>query len=55
MDHDTTHPDHGDGVASGPVVKPSQLALPRAACRKVYATVTGSVRSGYVANLTIGV
>jgi protocatechuate 3,4-dioxygenase beta subunit len=74
-------------VASGPIVKTSQLALPKAICSKVYATsgysasvgnlartslstdnvfrddraihqlatVTGSVRGGYVANLTIGV
>jgi protocatechuate 3,4-dioxygenase beta subunit len=74
-------------VASGPIVKTSQIALPKAVCREVYATrgyaasvsnlartslstdnvfsddkaihqlatVTGSVRKGYVANLTIGV
>jgi protocatechuate 3,4-dioxygenase beta subunit len=74
-------------VSSGPIVKTSQIALPRAACRKVYATsgyasslgslartslasdmvfsddnavhqlatVTGSVRKGFVANLTIGI
>src|SRR4051794_5528059 len=74
-------------VANGPIVKTSQLALPRRTARKVYAsggyagstsnlaqlslasdmvfsddraihqlaTVTGSVRKGFVANLTIGV
>jgi protocatechuate 3,4-dioxygenase beta subunit len=74
-------------VSNGPIVKTSQLALPKAICRQVYAsggypgstrnlaqvslstdnvfrddnaihqlaTVTGSVRKGYVANLTIGV
>lgn len=74
-------------VSNGPIVKTSQIALPAAACRKVYATsgyagsasnlartslssdnvfgdddairqlatVTGSVRAGFVANLTIGV
>jgi protocatechuate 3,4-dioxygenase beta subunit len=74
-------------VSSGPIVKTSQIALPRAACRKAYAasgygaslgnlartslasdmvfsddnaihqlaTVTGSVRKGFVANLTIGI
>jgi protocatechuate 3,4-dioxygenase beta subunit len=74
-------------VSNGPIVKTSQIALPRAACRKVYArsgysgslsnlartslstdnvfgddkaihqlaTVTGSVRKGFVANLTIGI
>ncbi|MDA0168532.1 hypothetical protein OJ998_05490 [Solirubrobacter taibaiensis] len=74
-------------VASGPIVKTSQLALPQSVSKKVYAvsgytgsqsnlsrsslsndnvfrddkaihqlaTVTGSVRNGYVANLTIGV
>lgn len=74
-------------VASGPIVKTSQIALPRAACRKVYATsgyagsaqslsqislasdmvfgddrairqlatVTGNVKDGFVANLTVGV
>jgi protocatechuate 3,4-dioxygenase beta subunit len=74
-------------VSNGPIVKTSQIALPRAICRKVYATsgysgseanlartslstdnvfrddraihqlatVTGGVRKGYVANLTIAV
>jgi protocatechuate 3,4-dioxygenase beta subunit len=74
-------------VASGPIVKTSQIALPRAVCNEVYAAggyagsaanlaktslakdyvfgddravhqrarMTGSVREGYVANLTIGV
>ena len=74
-------------VSSGPIVKTSQIALPRAACNKVYATsayaasrsnlagasmssdmvfsddnaihqlatVTGNVRQGFVANLTIGI
>lgn len=74
-------------VASGPIVKTSQIALPRSACQKVYATsgyaaskgnlarsslssdmvfgddgavhqlatVTGTVRRGLVANLTIAV
>jgi protocatechuate 3,4-dioxygenase beta subunit len=74
-------------IKNGPIVKTSQLALPRAVCRKVYATsgysgsqsnlartslatdlvfrddkaihqlatVTGNVRKGFVANLTIGV
>jgi protocatechuate 3,4-dioxygenase beta subunit len=74
-------------VANGPIVKTSQIALPKAACQKVYATsgysgsqknlaqislstdnvfgddkaihqlatMTGNVRGGYVANLTIGV
>src|SRR4051812_30679889 len=74
-------------VANGPIVKTSQIALPKGICSKVYATsgysasvgnlartslsadnvfrddkaihqlatVTGSVRNGYVANLTIGV
>jgi protocatechuate 3,4-dioxygenase beta subunit len=76
-----------EAVSDGPIVKTSQLALPKGTCRKVYATsgysgstrnlaqlslatdnvfrddhaihqlatVTGSVRKGYVANLTIGV
>jgi len=74
-------------IANGPIVKTSQIALPAAACKKVYAssryagsasnlartslssdnvfgddqaihqlaTVTGSVKEGLVANLTIGV
>lgn len=74
-------------VSSGPIVKTSQIALPKATCSKVYATskyrssksnlsrisltsdnvfgndggvhqlasMTGSVTSGFVANLTIGV
>jgi protocatechuate 3,4-dioxygenase beta subunit len=74
-------------VSNGPIVKTSQIALPAAACRKVYAsslytgsagnlartslssdmvfrddkaihqlaTVTGSVKRGFVANLTVGV
>lgn len=74
-------------VASGPIVKTSQIALPRAVCQKVYATsaysgsasnlahtslatdlvfsddraihqlatVTGSIKNGFVANLTIGI
>jgi protocatechuate 3,4-dioxygenase beta subunit len=74
-------------VSNGPIVKTSQIALPKSVCEKVYATsgyaasrsnlartslstdnvfgddkaihqlatVTGSVRNGYVANLTIGV
>lgn len=74
-------------VANGAIVKTSQLALPAAASKKVYATsgysgstsnlartslssdnvfgddkaihqlatVTGSVKRGYVANLTIGI
>ena len=74
-------------ISDGPIVKTSQIALPAAACRKVYATspytgsssnlartslasdnvfgddkaihqlatVTGSVRDGFVANLTVGV
>jgi protocatechuate 3,4-dioxygenase beta subunit len=74
-------------VASGPIVKTSQIALPQAACRKVYATsgypgslgnlartslstdmvfsddraihqlatVTGNVKLGFVANLSIGI
>jgi protocatechuate 3,4-dioxygenase beta subunit len=74
-------------VSNGPIVKTSQIALPQAVCRKVYATsgysgslsnlastslstdmvfgddnaihqlatVTGSVRKGFVANLTIGI
>jgi protocatechuate 3,4-dioxygenase beta subunit len=74
-------------VANGPIRKTSQIALPAAACRKVYAlstysgsarnlsqvslstdnvfsndraihqlaTVTGSVKEGFVANLTVGV
>lgn len=76
-----------NAVANGPIVKTSQIALPQAACEKVYAanaytgsarnlsqislasdnvfsddraihqlaTVTGNVRKGYVANLTVGV
>ena len=74
-------------VASGPIVKTSQIALPRAVSKKVYAasgysgsaanlartslatdlvfsddraihqlaTVTGSVKNGFVADLTIGI
>jgi protocatechuate 3,4-dioxygenase beta subunit len=74
-------------VANGPIVKTSQIALPQAVCKKVYATsgysgslsnlartslssdmvfgddraihqlatVTGSVKEGLVANLTIGI
>lgn len=74
-------------VANGPIVKTSQIAMPAAASRKVYAlstypgsarnlsqislstdnvfgndkaihqlaTVTGSVKEGFVANLTVGV
>jgi protocatechuate 3,4-dioxygenase beta subunit len=74
-------------VANGPIVKTSQIALPKTVCSKVYATsgytgstsnlakvslasdmvfgddraihqlatVTGNVRKGYVANLTIAV
>jgi protocatechuate 3,4-dioxygenase beta subunit len=74
-------------ASNGPIVKTSQIALPRAACQKVYAksgysgsaanlarislasdmvfnddravhqlaTVTGNVRDGFVANLTIGI
>ncbi len=74
-------------VDSGPIVKTSQIALPKATCSKVYATsayassrrnlanvslstdnvfrddkaihqlatLTGSVKKGFVANLTIGV
>jgi protocatechuate 3,4-dioxygenase beta subunit len=74
-------------VANGPIVKTSQIALPKAPCKKVYATqrysgslnnlastslatdnvfsndkaihqlasVTGSVKQGFVANLTIAV
>jgi protocatechuate 3,4-dioxygenase beta subunit len=74
-------------VSSGPIVKTSQIALPRAVCKKVYATrgyatslgnlartslstdlvfsddnaihqlatVTGSVRNGFVARLTVGI
>ena len=74
-------------ISNGPIVKTSQLALPKAACSKVYATsgysasvrnlaqsslstdnvfsddnaihqlatVTGNVKSGFVASLTIGV
>jgi protocatechuate 3,4-dioxygenase beta subunit len=74
-------------VSNGPIVKTSQLAMPVAACRKVYAsstysgsarnlsqvslstdnvfgndraihqipTITGSVKEGFVANLTVGV
>jgi protocatechuate 3,4-dioxygenase beta subunit len=74
-------------VSNGPIVKTSQLALPKAVCDRVYATsgysgsasnlartslsrdmvfgddkvayqlatVTGSVKEGYVANLTVGV
>jgi protocatechuate 3,4-dioxygenase beta subunit len=76
-----------NAVSNGPIVKTSQIALPKLVCEKVYATsgyagsrnklaktslstdnvfgddkaihqlatVTGSVRNGYVANLTIGV
>jgi protocatechuate 3,4-dioxygenase beta subunit len=76
-----------NSVSNGPIVKTSQIALPRAVCTKVYATsgyaasrsnlartslssdmvfgddraihqlatVTGNVRSGFVANLTIGI
>jgi protocatechuate 3,4-dioxygenase beta subunit len=74
-------------VSNGPIVKTSQIALPAAVCKKVYATsayaasrsnlartslasdmvfgddeaahqlatVTGSVKNGFVANLTIGI
>jgi protocatechuate 3,4-dioxygenase beta subunit len=74
-------------TSSGPIVKTSQIALPKAVCNKVYATraytgsarnlqsislstdnvfsddraihqlatVTGNVKKGFVANLTIGV
>jgi protocatechuate 3,4-dioxygenase beta subunit len=74
-------------VSNGPIVKTSQIALPRAVCKKVYAatgysgsaanlahtslatdlvfsddkaihqlaTVTGSIKNGFVANLTIGI
>ena len=74
-------------VSNGPIVKTSQIALPQAVCKKVYATsgysgslsnlartslstdmvfsddkaidqlatVTGSVKEGFVANLTIGI
>jgi protocatechuate 3,4-dioxygenase beta subunit len=74
-------------VSNGPIVKTSQIALPQAPCKKVYATsgysgsasnlartslstdnvfrddkaihqlatVTGSVKNGFVANLTIGI
>jgi protocatechuate 3,4-dioxygenase beta subunit len=44
-------------VANGPIVKTSQIALPQAACKKVYATsgYSGSVKQGFVANLTIGI
>jgi protocatechuate 3,4-dioxygenase beta subunit len=74
-------------VANGPIVKTSQIALPKAACDRVYAssgypgsasnlartslsrdmvfgddkavhqlaTVTGSVKEGYAAGLTVGV
>jgi protocatechuate 3,4-dioxygenase beta subunit len=74
-------------VSNGPIVKTSQIALPQAVCKKVYATsgysgslgnlastslstdmvfgdddaihqlatVTGSTKSGFVANLTIGI
>jgi protocatechuate 3,4-dioxygenase beta subunit len=74
-------------VSNGPIVKTSQIALPKKACRKVYATrgysgslsnlattslssdnvfgddkaihqlatVTGSVKKGFVANLTVGI
>ena len=76
-----------EAVADGPIVKTSQIALPAAACRKVYAsgrypnslgnlsrislasdnvfgddrgihqlaTVTGNLKQGFVAHLTIGV
>jgi protocatechuate 3,4-dioxygenase beta subunit len=76
-----------NAISDGPIVKTSQIALPAAACRKVYAsslyrgsssnlartslssdnvfgnddavrqlaTVTGSVKEGFVANLTVGV
>jgi protocatechuate 3,4-dioxygenase beta subunit len=76
-----------NAISNGPIVKTSQIALPAAACRKVYATsrysgsssnlartslasdnvfgndeaihqlatVTGSVKEGFVANLTVGV
>jgi len=74
-------------ISNGPIVKTSQIALPRAVCKKVYATsgypgsasklarvslatdnvfgddqaihqlatVTGNVKKGFVANLTIGI
>ncbi len=74
-------------VSNGPIVQTSQIALPQAACKKVYATneysgslsnlarsslstdnvfsndeaihqlatVTGSVKTGFVANLTIAI
>jgi protocatechuate 3,4-dioxygenase beta subunit len=74
-------------ISNGPIVKTSQIALPAAACKTVYAmgrypgslsnlartslssdnvfgddrashqlaTVTGSVKAGFVANLTVGV
>jgi protocatechuate 3,4-dioxygenase beta subunit len=74
-------------VSNGPIVKTSQIALPKAACKRVYATsgyspsmanltraslstdmvfsddnamhqlatVTGNVKNGFVANLTIGI
>ncbi len=74
-------------ISNGPIVKTSQIALPRAVCRKVYATsaysgslrnlartslatdnvfgddkaihqlatVTGNLKKGFVANLTIGI
>ena len=74
-------------ISNGPIVKTSQIAMPAAACKKVYATrlysgsstnlartslssdnvfgddkaihqlatVTGSVKQGLVANLTVGV
>ena len=74
-------------VSNGPIVQTSQIALPQAACKKVYATsgyagslsnlartslstdnvfsddkaihqlatVTGNVKQGFVANLTIGI
>ena len=76
-----------NAVSNGPIVKTSQIALPQAVCRKVYATsgysgslsnlartslstdmvfgdddaihqlatVTGSVKNGFAANLTIGI
>src|SRR3954465_845396 len=46
--HFEVHPSVSKGVANGPIVKTSQIALPKAVCSKVYAT---SGYSGSTSNL----
>jgi protocatechuate 3,4-dioxygenase beta subunit len=85
--HFEVYPSVARAVSNGPIVKTSQIALPQAVCKKVYATsgysgslgrlaqtslsadmvfsddraihqlatVTGGVKQGFVANLTIGI